>query len=161
MKRIVNRRTALKIALIVKNHLKDLGRVKITGSLRRGKRRVGDIDILGTNPEMTTRFIRLGERIRGKEGGTRASITVSGVQIDLTIVPEDSWGTGQMHTTGSAKENIWLRGIAKHKGLTLNQYGLWTPEGVNLAHKSTERQVYGLLGVLYRSPSQRLGWEKV
>jgi DNA polymerase/3'-5' exonuclease PolX len=57
-------------------------------------------------------------------------------------------------------ENIFLRGIAKRGFRTLNQWGLFQGP-VNIARGLTERDVYNLLGVNYRRPNERKGWESV
>jgi len=157
IKKKVNRRTALKIALEVKARLRPYGRVKITGSLRRGKRRVGDIDIQGSSPKMMAEFLKIGQRIVGKPDGVKASILVRGVQVDLWIIPLSQWASGLLTTTGPKEENIWMRGIAKRNYYILNQYGLWY-RGKNILYKNTEREIYERLGLEYRKPSERRGW---
>jgi DNA polymerase/3'-5' exonuclease PolX len=159
-KKRVNRRTALLIAIKVKKMLTPFGKVKITGSLRRGERRVGDVDLVGNNQGMMEVFLSLGEVIKGQPDGKQANILIDGVQVDLWITPDESWNTMLMHTTGSMAENIWLRGIAKKSFRTLNQWGLWQGP-VNIARGLTEMDVYNLLGVNYRRPNERKGWDRV
>ena len=156
-KKKVNRRTAIRIAVDIMKVLRPYGRAKITGSLRRGKRQVSDIDLIGNNPAMMAEFLKLGEIIRGKPDGKQASIIKEDIQIDLWITPDESWNTMLMFTTGSMQENIWLRGIARRSFMVLNQWGLWLgPE--NRAKNLTEKDVYNILGVNYRRPSERKGW---
>jgi len=156
---MVNSKKARKVAEDVKNELEKFGKVEITGSLRRGKKRVNDIDILGNNTEMTNKFLTLGLRKVGKDFGKKASIYREGIQIDLWIVPDESWNTGLLQTTGDKWENIWLRGIAKRSGYCLNIYGLWY-NGHNFVNNGSEKDVYRTLGVEYREPEKRRGWKK-
>lgn len=156
-KKKVNRRTALLIAIKVKKMLTPFGKIKITGSLRRGERRVGDVDLVGNNPEMMEVFLNLGIVIKGKEDGKQANILIDGVQVDLWITPDESWNTMLMHTTGSMAENIFLRGIAKRTYMVLNQWGLWF-KGENRVKNLTEKDVYNILGINYRRPNERKGW---
>jgi len=148
------RREALRVAVDVKNILKPYGKVKITGSIRRYKEFVGDIDIQGNSQEMLGEFLKLGKVIRGKPDGKKASIIYREVQLDLSIISDESWGAGLMTTTGNTSENIRLRKRASRLGLKLNQYGVWRGEE-NLTKGFTEKQIYDLLGAKYRKPSER------
>ena len=59
-------------------------------------------------------------------GETKASVIVEGgTQIDLRVVEEDSYGAALQYFTGSKGHNIHLRGIAKAKGIKINEYGVF------------------------------------
>jgi DNA polymerase (family 10) len=73
------------------------------------------------------------------------------IQVDLKIVPEDSWGAALMYFTGSKEHNVKLRQKALDIGLTLNEYGLFpedgeaTPphqRGVRAVASKTEEEIY-------------------
>ena len=139
---------------------KEAGSKKIewAGSLRRMKENIGDIDILATGPnqeKIVETFTHLPE---GKEilasGETKASIIVEGgVQIDLRVVEEDSYGAALQYFTGSKAHNIHLRGIAKAKGIKINEYGVFRGEK-RIAGKE-ERDVYRVLGMEWIEPELR------
>jgi DNA polymerase (family 10) len=132
--------------------LKKYGNVEICGSFRRNKEVVGDIDLLGDSSDMINRLKKYGDVL--SSGTINGFIVKDGIDIDIKIVPKESWGAGLMMWTGSKEENIRLRGIAKGKGLKLNEYGLWKKEK-NIAKNKTEEQIYKLLGERYKKPEER------
>ena len=108
-------------------------RIEWAGSLRRMKENIGDIDILATGPdrgEMIHTFAHLPEvKAVLASGETKASVIVEGgVQIDLRVVEEDSYGAALQYFTGSKGHNVHLRGIARAKGIKLNEYGVFKGE---------------------------------
>lgn len=135
------------------------GRIEIVGSYRRRKPTIGDIDILATggNPEKAMReFCELED---AKEtlvkGETKSSIIISGgIQVDLRIVEEESYGSALMYFTGSKDHNVSLRSRAKESGWKLNEYGLFDAEDEVLAGK-TEEEVYQKLDMSYIPPELR------
>ena len=83
-------------------------------------------------------------------GGTKASIIVPtragrGLQVDLRVVPKESFGAALMYFTGSKAHNIKLREMAIKKGWKLSEYGLF--EGDKMIAGATEEQVYRKLGL--------------
>ena len=72
-------------------------------------------------------FTKLPEvrRILGA-GGTKASIVMaSGVQVDLRVVPPESFGAALQYFTGSKAHNIRLRTLARKHGLKVSEYGVF------------------------------------
>ncbi len=105
-------------------------KIEWAGSLRRMKENIGDIDILATGPDkekIVQAFTHLPEvREVLASGETKASVIVEGgTQIDLRVVEEDSYGAALQYFTGSKGHNIHLRGIAKAKGIKINEYGVF------------------------------------
>ncbi|WP_285709729.1 DNA polymerase/3'-5' exonuclease PolX [Microtetraspora sp. NBRC 16547] len=130
------------------------------GSLRRMKDTVGDIDVLATSREPATlmeAFTRLpstGEVIA--HGDTKTSIrTVAGLQVDLRVVPADSWGAALQYFTGSRAHNIRTREIAVHKKLKLSEYGLFDVATGEKIASTDEADVYGRLGLPWIPPTLR------
>ncbi len=131
------------------------------GSLRRMKETVGDIDILATGKEgeaiidFFTRYPRA-DRILAS-GKTKASIVVitgdDTRQVDLRIVPNDSYGAALQYFTGSKAHNIRLRGMAKEKGLKINEYGVF--KGDEKVAGKDEEEVYRAIGLPYIPPELR------
>src|SRR6185503_12651624 len=86
------------------------------------------------------------------------------IQVDLKIVPEQSWGAAMMYFTGSKEHNIRLRQKALDMGLTLNEYGLFPEDGNEASPQSrgvkavasrTEEEVYAKFGLPYIPPEIR------
>jgi len=133
------------------------------GSIRRWKETTADIDILvasGQPGEVMRTFTNmpLVKQVLGA-GDTRASIlTVADVQIDLRVVPPESWGAALQYFTGSKEHNVKLRALAVRKGLKVNEYGVFAADDDthNLA-SHTEEEVYGALGLAWIPPELREG----
>jgi DNA polymerase (family X) len=51
-------------------------------------------------------------------------VTRDGLQVDLRVVPPDSFGAALLYFTGSKAHNIRLRQRALRRGMTLNEYAL-------------------------------------
>ena len=99
------------------------------GSVRRFKEKIGDIDVLvatGDGGPVTEAFLGHDdvEQVLGS-GETKTSVvTRDGVQVDLRVVPPDSFGAALLYFTGSKAHNIRLRQRALRRGMTLNEYAL-------------------------------------
>jgi DNA polymerase (family 10) len=112
---------------------KDVKQFEVAGSYRRGKDTIGDLDLLveSKNPDAVmdhlTKFEEM-ESVLGR-GDTKLSIRLArGLQIDLRVVPAKSFGAALQYFTGSKAHNIILRGMAKDRGLKINEYGVFRVE---------------------------------
>ncbi|MFC5906261.1 DNA polymerase/3'-5' exonuclease PolX [Streptacidiphilus monticola] len=130
------------------------------GSLRRMRETVGDIDLLvaaeDSAPfmEAFTALPHTAEVIA--RGGTKTSVrTTTGLQLDLRVLPPDSWGAGLQYFTGSKAHNIGLRTLALHHGLKLSEYGLFQAESGRPVASRTEEEVYERLGLPWIPPPLR------
>jgi len=133
-------------------------KIEWAGSLRRMKENIGDIDILATGPKhekIIEAFTHLPEvREVLASGETKASVIVEGgLQIDLRVVDEDSYGAALQYFTGSKAHNIHLRGIAKGKGIKINEYGVF--KGEKKIGGREEEDVYKALGMVWIEPELR------
>ena len=104
-------------------------RVELAGSFRRRRDTVGDLDLLATGgePERVMAAFAGHERVAEvlARGETKSSVRLTdGLQVDLRLVPADSFGAALLYFTGSKAHNIELRRVANDQGLTLNEYGL-------------------------------------
>lgn len=134
-------------------------RVEPAGSLRRGKETVGDLDILAISarPEEAARaFCTLPEVEEVlAQGPKRSSVRLhGGLQADLRIVPEESFGAALQYFTGSKAHNIRLRERAVARGWKLNEYGLFDAEDRRIAGR-TEEEIYQALGLAWIPPELR------
>ena len=138
--------------------LPGVSRVEIAGSIRRRREMVGDADVLAVarRPEaVVTGFATLPqvERVLG-QGDTKCSVTLAtGLQVDLRVVPEASFGAALLYFTGSKAHNVALRQLAIKQALKLNEYGLFR-DGRRVAGR-TEEDVYRRLGLAWVPPELR------
>ena len=133
-------------------------RVDLAGSYRRGRETVGDLDVLACAAPwaaVTDRFVALdGVATVLAHGGTKASVRLrSGIQVDLRVVPEESYGAALLYLTGSKAHNIALRRIAVKAGLKINEYGVF--RGARRIAGRTEEDVYRAIDVGWIPPELR------
>ncbi len=121
------------IAQTILTHLRvcqSIRRMDAAGSYRRGKETIGDLDIVVESADGAEVMDRLGELPDSEKvlarGDTKMSVRLGrGLQVDLRIVPEKSYGAALVYFTGSKQHNIVLRGLAKDRGLKINEYGVF------------------------------------
>ncbi|MFG2001228.1 DNA polymerase/3'-5' exonuclease PolX [Spirillospora sp. NPDC048911] len=130
------------------------------GSLRRMRETIGDVDILAaaTDPhpimEAFTALPYVAEVIAS--GDKKTSVrTTRGLQVDLRVVPPESWGAALQYFTGSQPHNVRTREIAVRAGLKLSEYGLFDAESGELIVSETEEEVYERLGLPWIPPTLR------
>src|SRR5437763_8272454 len=150
-------------------HLKGApGVEKITpaGSLRRGRETVGDLDILVTGRASTNGKQReaLIARILAfpgilqtlAQGENKVSVKLrDGMQVDVRLLPPESFGAAMQYFTGSKNHNVSLRQRALRMGFTLNEYGLATLEDNKRVAGKTEDEIYAKLGLDCIPPEMR------
>ncbi len=140
--------------------LDNIGQVEIAGSYRRGKDTIGDLDILVSrtiNARVIPHFIEYPEvdAVLAK-GTTRASVRLrSGLQVDLRLLPDRAYGAGLHYFTGSKAHNIAIRLLGHHKGLKINEYGVF--RGKRWIAGTRERDVFQAVGVPWIPPELREG----
>jgi DNA polymerase (family 10) len=134
--------------------------VVIAGSVRRWKETVGDIDVLAisSEPEKTIEtfaHLSLVEQILS-EGSTKSTVLLKGgIQSDLRVLPEESFGSALQYFTGSKAHNIRLRKIALKKGFKLNEYGLFNRKTDSQVAGRSEKEIYHAIGLAYIPPELR------
>jgi len=111
-----------------------VARLEVAGSYRRGKETVGDLDFLADSDDASAIMDRLAEFEETDtiiaRGDTKMSVRlVSGLQIDLRVVPAKSFGAALQYFTGSKDHNVTLRGMAKSRGLKINEWGVFRVDG--------------------------------
>ncbi len=151
------------IANALLDHLKSVpgvDRMVVAGSFRRWKETVGDLDILvtvrGKSPVME-RFVRYpGVTEVLSHGTTRSSIRLgNGMDVDLRVVPRESFGAALQYFTGSKAHNIEIRTLAVKQGLKINEYGVF--RGEERIAGEREEAVYACLGLPFIVPELREG----
>jgi len=132
----------------------------MAGSYRRGRETVGDLDILVTTIGKTAtmeRFVGYDEveEVVSK-GTTRATVILrNGLQVDLRVVAQQSFGAALYYFTGSKAHNIQVRRIGQQRGLKINEYGVF--RGKQRIAGKTEASVFKSVGLPYIPPELRQG----
>ncbi len=150
-----------------------LQRLEVAGSYRRRLETIGDIDLLalaedpGALSERLTAFPSV-DKVLGA-GGTKTSVTLrSGLQVDLRVVPPESWGAALIYFTGSKEHGIKLRQRALDRELRISEYGVFkipelemeaeergrASEGEMVAGE-TEEEVYAAVDLPFVPPAMR------
>ncbi len=151
----------------------DVLRIEGAGSWRRGRDTVGDLDFVVESAAAGDVMDRLaawpGTSAVLSRGDTKTSVRgPRGVQIDLRVVPGPSFGAALQYFTGSKEHNVRLRGRARDRGLSINEYGVHrlTAEG-DADHRGavvagdTEEGVYGAVGLRWVPPELREGGDEL
>ena len=136
------------------------------GSLRRWEETIGDIDLIGVSPQPQEVHQALVELPEVQEvlvhGDQKTSVIVKpGIQIDLRIGEEASFGALLQYFTGSQQHNIRLRDYANRMGLSLNEYGITDRETGQVEEFPDEASFYARLGLPYIPPELRTGVQEL
>ena len=132
--------------------------VDVAGSFRRRKETVGDLDLLVTSDRdapVMPRFVRYGGIAEVlSQGGTRSTARLrSGVQVDVRVVPRESYGAALYYFTGSKEHNIAVRRLAVARKLKINEYGVY--RGQRRIAGRNEDEVFRSVGLPYIPPELR------
>ena len=139
--------------------LRQIDKVTLAGSILRRKETIGDADfiVVSSHPDAVMEFfVSMPEvaHVYGK-GSTKANIRLeNGLDVDLRVVPKQSYGAVLNYFTGSKAHNVHLRRIAQSKGYKLNEYGLFDNNGDVIAGR-TEKELYAALGLPFIPPEMR------
>ena len=131
----------------------------VAGSFRRMKETVGDIDfVVACNDveKVMDYFVSMPEidEVLGK-GSTKTFVRLNnGMDADLLVVPEESFGSALQYFTGSKEHGVAMRKIALAKGLHLNEWGIFDNSQHRIAG-STEEEVYQTLDLEWIPPEMR------
>jgi len=134
--------------------------VEVAGSARRRRDTVGDLDVLVSSvrpEEATERFVSMPPVARVlSKGSTRSTVVMENLlQVDLRVVPPESYGAALQYFTGSKDHNVKLRTIAVRAGYKLNEYGLFDRETNEAVAGSDEEGIYKALGMEWMPPELR------
>ena len=87
-------------------------------------------------------------------GETKSTLRLrSGLQVDLRVVPEESYGAALHYFTGSKAHNIAVRLIGVKRGLKINEYGIF--RGEERIGGRTEEEVFARVGLPWIAPELR------
>lgn len=138
--------------------LESVKQASVAGSCRRLKETVGDLDILATSTDSAEAMDRLESHERVDKvlarGETKQRVRLlSGIEMDLRVVPEESYGAAMQYFTGSKEHNIVIRRRAQDRGLKLNEYGIF--KGDKAVASRTEKEVYQAVDLPWIPPELR------
>jgi len=133
-------------------------RVVAAGSFRRRRETVGDLDFVVTARKANAAIERFTSYPDVDEvlarGETRAAVRLKdGLQVDLRVVPIESFGAALVYFTGSRAHCIALRRVAQLRGLKINEYGVF--RGEKRIAGDTEESVYRSVGLNFIAPEIR------
>lgn len=137
----------------------EVRRVEVAGSYRRRKETVGDLDflVIGEGGEAVGDYFVDYEDVDEvlSKGATKVSIVLENeMQVDLRVIPEESYGAALMYFTGSKEHNVALRTIAVEEDLKVNEYGVFGENDERVAGE-TEAEIYELFDCPYVQPELR------
>src|SRR5215467_4925954 len=146
--------------------LPGVDKVTPAGSLRRGRETVGDLDLLITgkccsNEKQREKVIDEILKFPGilevlARGENKVSFRLrSGLQVDVRLLPPDSFGAALQYFTGSKSHSVSLRQRALKMGYTLSEYGLARVDDGNTVVSKTEEEIYKTLGLDFIPPELR------
>jgi len=139
--------------------------IEPAGSLRRGRETVGDLDILVTGPacaednvdaavQYTAAYPPIADLIA--KGQNKVSFRLrNGLQVDVRLLPEASYGAALQYFSGSKMHNVTLRQRALKRGYTLNEYALARMDDGSVVAGRTEEEIYTALGMDWIPPEMR------
>ena len=140
--------------------LKEVTRASISGSTRRMKETIGDIDILVTSKhpgkivDFFTKMPNVADVLA--KGPTKSSIRLKeGIQVDLRVLGDKIFGAALLYFTGNKEHNIISSMIAIEKGRKLSEYGLFDKKTNKLVAGRTEEEIYKKLKLDYIEPEMR------
>jgi DNA ligase (NAD+) len=147
----------------------------IVGSYRRGNSDSGDIDIIVTNNENNTVVFKEFLEALQKEGlliellskGKVKSLAIGRIKnyparrLDFMYSPPDEYAFAVLYFTGSKAFNVVMRQRALNVGYSMNEHGLYEMKGKKKGPKlnmlfSTEESIFEFLGMVYKTPSERI-----
>jgi DNA polymerase (family X) len=142
-----------------------IDRVTPAGSLRRGRETVGDLDLLATGPACAADVVQAASDHMAAwplvsdliaKGPNKVSFRLrSGLQVDVRLLPESSYGAALQYFTGSKMHNVAVRQRALKRGYTLSEYALARIDDGSMVAGATEEEIYGALELDWIPPELR------
>jgi DNA polymerase (family 10) len=146
--------------------LPGIDKITPAGSFRRGRETVGDLDLLitGRCHGVAAEREAVVERLLSfpgivdvlARGENKVSFRLrSGMQIDVRLLPPESYGAALQYFTGSKAHGIALRQRALKQGYTLSEYALTRVADDQPVAGASEEEIYSQLGLDYIPPELR------
>jgi DNA polymerase (family 10) len=131
------------------------------GSFRRMKETVGDIDyiVASSTPQIVIDFFVKMPEVNEvlSTGASKIFVRLNnGMDADLLVVPEESFGSALQYFTGSKEHDVAMRKVALANGFRLNEWGVFDNNSKKkVVAGSTEEEVYHALGLDWIPPEMR------
>lgn len=124
----------------------------LAGSARRGKKEdLHDLDVVYVGPKIPN----IPGQAAFVSGKDIVRFTLMGESVDIYRTDPESFGAMMMFLTGPQEFNIITRGMAKRKGMVLNQKGIYDRETKQLIASRSEADMFKALGIPYKEPTLR------
>jgi DNA polymerase (family 10) len=139
--------------------IKGVKKAVAAGSFRRMRETIGDIDYVVVSDNVVNvmdYFVSMPqvEEILSR-GQSKAFVRLNnGMDADLLVVSEESFGSALQYFTGSKEHGVALRKLALAKHLRLNEWGIFDSYDNRIAGYS-EEEVYSTLGLDWIPPEIR------
>lgn len=138
--------------------LDEVTQATVAGSCRRRRETCGDLDVLVTCSDHSIPMDALAEHKLVEtvlqRGETKQRVRLSsGIEMDLRVVPDESFGAALQYFTGSKEHNVVIRQRAKDRGLKVNEYGVF--RGDDQIAGATEEDVYEAVDLPWIPPELR------
>ena len=135
-------------------------RLDPAGSFRRRRETIGDLDILAIcskNCKVMDRFTEYGDVAEViSKGETKSSVRLKcGLQVDVRVLDEESYGAALHYFTGSKAHNIAIRDRAKERGLKVSEYGVFRAKDEKRLSGGKEEDVFKAAGLPFIPPELR------
>jgi DNA polymerase (family 10) len=145
------------------DYLKDVPGVKRldpAGSFRRRRETIGDLDILAIcskGCKVMDRFVKYGDVAEViSKGETKSSVRLKcGLQVDVRVLDEESYGAALHYFTGSKAHNVAIRERAKESGLKVSEYGVFRARDEKRLSGAEEEDVFKAVGLPFIPPELR------
>lgn len=140
--------------------LKSVKQASVAGSCRRRRESAGDLDVLVTSSHSEDAMDCLAnhesvEKVLAR-GETKQRVRLrSGIEMDLRVVPDESYGAALQYFTGSKEHNIVIRRRAQERGLKINEYGVFREKDEKRIAGATEEEVYASVDLPWIPPELR------
>ena len=144
---------------------KGIERVTPAGSLRRGRETAGDLDLLVTGKachkeksDAAVEYVAAYPGIHSMiaKGENKVSFYLANsLQVDVRLLPTESYGAALQYFTGSKAHNVSLRQRALKMGYTLSEWALARLDDNSTVAAATEEEIYSALGMDWMPPELR------
>ncbi len=142
------------------SRVKGVRTLEPSGSLRRRRETIGDLDILAIcEPgckimDAFTQYEDVEDVIA--KGETKSSIRLrNGLQVDVRVLDKQSFGAALHYFTGSKAHNVAIRELARQRGLKVSEYGVFNTKTDKKVAGKAEKEIFAALELSYIPPELR------
>lgn len=127
---------------------------EITGSFRRNKEYVGDLDILLIDEMIPKDDLSKFANILAY-GNKKCKLDFNNLEVDIRSVTAKEFPCALQYFTGSRNHNLYIRSIYKSKGYKLNEYCITNRSNNEKIYPKTEEDIYKFINIPYIKPENR------